>query len=238
MGFLNLPQNLSDRLVLQCGRQQIDVVRYDLDEGFPRTKGFSASLDPAKLNADDNDLAGNWCFSRSVYLEDPIQWGTPGGPNTVCDAPVDVCRLHGPLVLPSADGSIRAEYRDAVDIFGRVRERLTERRETMHRAWFVGSSDSPQMGAILNKMMVDLIFARPNETYNANTASDPGFDEYVATLYIPVPDVYDYAYRFSVDGGRNWTICDGAWDQSMGIRPKIRTIVCATALRAPRKSLC
>ena len=41
--------NLSDRLVLQCGRQQIDIVRYDLDEGFPRTKGFSASLDPSKL---------------------------------------------------------------------------------------------------------------------------------------------------------------------------------------------
>ena len=204
--------NLSDRLVLQCGRQQIDVVRYDLDEGFPRTKGFSASLDPAKLNADDNDLADNWCFSRSVYLEDPIQWGTPGGPNTFCDAPVDVCRLHGPLVLPSADGSTRAEYRDAVDIFGRVRAAgLTERTSgndapglVRGQLGFGPDGSNPQQDDGWT-----WIFARPNETYNANTASDPGFDEYVATLYIPVPDVYDYAYRFSVDGGRNWTICDG-----------------------------
>ncbi len=33
-------------------------------------------------------------------------------------------------------------------------------------------------------------------------------DEYVGTLNVLTPGVYDYAYRFSVDGGENWVHCD------------------------------
>jgi hypothetical protein len=81
--------NLSDRLELKCGAIVIDTLDYDLDEGFPRTKGFSASLSPNAMSAAGNDSPSNWCYPRSVYLEDPIQWGTPGGANTPCDEPVD-----------------------------------------------------------------------------------------------------------------------------------------------------
>lgn len=204
--------NLSDRLELKCGAITIDVLAYDLDEGFPRTKGFSASLNPSAMSAEANDLPSNWCYPRSVYLEDPIQWGTPGGQNTGCDEPVDQCRLQTPNVIPSEALGIAGEYRDAVEIFGRVREDgLTDR---------TTANDAPGLvrgqlgfGARGSNPALDddwiWIFARPNSNYNANAGGEPSFDEYVATLYVPLPGSYDFAYRFSVDGGRNWTYCDG-----------------------------
>ena len=210
--------NLSDTLELRCGVSLIDRLAYDLDEGFPRTKGFSASLSPNHLNADANDDPSNWCYPRRVYLEDPIQWGTPGGANTDCDEYVDQCRLQSPLVLPNAELGLTGEYRDPVDIFGRVRkDGLTDR---------TTGNDAPGLvrgqlgfGADGTNPAIDddwiWIFARPNEAFNGNSEGEPGFDEYQATLYIPTPSAYDFAYRFSVDGGRNWTYCDSGADGSL-----------------------
>ena len=36
----------------------------------------------------------------------------------------------------------------------------------------------------------------------------PDNDEYMATFTLPAPGLYDYAYRFSADGGQTWTWCD------------------------------
>ena len=204
--------NLSDDLELKCGVTLIDRLAYDLDEGFPRTKGFSASLSPNHLDAMDNDNPANWCYPRRVYLEDPIQWGTPGGPNTPCDEIVDQCRLQSPLELPNPALGLAGEYRDAVDIYGRVRkDGLTDR---------TTGNDAPGLvrgqlgfGADGTNPALDddwiWIYARPHDAFNGNSAGEQSFDEYVATLYVPIPVAYDYAYRFSVDGGRNWTYCDG-----------------------------
>lgn len=204
--------NLSDRLELKCGASVIDTLAYDLDEGFPRTKGFSASLSPSAMSAAGNDNPSNWCFPRSVYLEDPIQWGTPGGANTDCDEPVDQCRLQSPVSIPNAGLGIDGEYRDPIEIFGRVREdSLTDRTTSNDAPGLVraqlgfgarGSNPNQDDGWIW-------IYARPNSDYNANAGGERSFDEYVATLYVPTPGQYDFAYRFSVDGGRNWTYCDG-----------------------------
>ena len=74
--------NSRDLIALTCGGRLVDQVRYDFDEGFPRARGFSMSLSPGQEAADSNDRAANWCFARRVYLEDPIQWGTPGAANS------------------------------------------------------------------------------------------------------------------------------------------------------------
>ena len=63
---------------------------------------------------------------------------------------------------------------------------------------------------------MDLIFARPNSDYNANAGGEPSFDETSCYLVrTSLPGSYDFAYRFSVDGGRNWTYCDGGDAGSM-----------------------
>ena len=48
--------------------------------------------------------------------------------------------------------------------------------------------------------------------WQSDVCSSPGYaqnnDEYLATLVAPAPGIYEYAARFSVDGGESWTVCD------------------------------
>jgi subtilisin-like proprotein convertase family protein len=41
-----------------------------------------------------------------------------------------------------------------------------------------------------------------------NDADEPGFDQYQVSLTSPAAGDYDYAVRFSGDGGATWTLCD------------------------------
>ena len=51
--------------------------------------------------------------------------------------------------------------------------------------------------------------AIPNPGWDGNAAGSPNDDEYQATLVAPaLGGAYDYAYRFSGDGGSTWTNCD------------------------------
>jgi hypothetical protein len=49
----------------------------------------------------------------------------------------------------------------------------------------------------------------PNPGWNGSLAGAPNDDEYQATLVVPAPGVYDYAYRFSGNSGGSFTYCDG-----------------------------
>ena len=46
-----------------------------------------------------------------------------------------------------------------------------------------------------------------NATYNTQSGSN---DEYIATFVAPAAGSYRYAYRFSLDQGVSWTVCDAA----------------------------
>lgn len=43
---------------------------------------------------------------------------------------------------------------------------------------------------------------------DGNNSGDKTDDEYATTLKITNPGIYDFAYRFSIDGGINWLYCD------------------------------
>ncbi len=87
----------------------VDAVRwsYDATNGYwPRNAGFSTSLDPAHVDAADNDDVSAWCSTSSsvtgvVAFDDAWRWydnastpydeyGTPGGANFDCLADNDV----------------------------------------------------------------------------------------------------------------------------------------------------
>jgi hypothetical protein len=58
-----------------------------------------------------------------------------------------------------------------------------------------------------------------NATFNAGFV-DASNDEYQATLIAPSSGSYRYAYRFSVDRGVTWTVCDqNAGDFGAGSNP-------------------
>jgi hypothetical protein len=50
--------------------------------------------------------------------------------------------------------------------------------------------------------------AGANEGYDGNEAGEPNNDEYMATLAPATSGSFDYAYRFSRDGGFSWLYCD------------------------------
>lgn len=51
--------------------------------------------------------------------------------------------------------------------------------------------------------------AAPNAGWDGSVAGEPNNDEYQATFTLPgAAGAYDYAYRFSGDGGTTWTYCD------------------------------
>ena len=144
------------------------------------------------------------------FLEDPVQWGTPGAANPACDEVTDFCRLQTPLQIPNdmAEG----RFRDEITIYGRVREQgLTDRSSQVDayglvRGYLGFGPDGTQPE---NNRDWIWIWARPNEAFDGNAAGEPDADEYQARLFIPLPGQYDYAYRFTVDGGRSWLYCDG-----------------------------
>ncbi|MBK9757613.1 MAG: lamin tail domain-containing protein [Nannocystis sp.] len=48
-------------------------------------QGHSFKLDPNKLNAVDNDVAGNWCYSSVIFYMN-TEWGSPGAANELACA--------------------------------------------------------------------------------------------------------------------------------------------------------
>ncbi|MEE2787401.1 MAG: glycosyl hydrolase family 18 protein, partial [Myxococcota bacterium] len=50
--------------------------------------------------------------------------------------------------------------------------------------------------------------ATANPAWNGSEVGEPNNDEYMATLTLPGPGSYHMAYRFSLDRGRSWLLCD------------------------------
>lgn len=76
--------NSGDELTLTSSTTTLDEVVFTEDK---IEAGYSLSLDPSKMSADDNDDMASWCLSETV-IEDSSDYGTPGEEND-CTAPAD-----------------------------------------------------------------------------------------------------------------------------------------------------
>ncbi len=78
---------LWDKVSLRCRGILIDEVVYGDGVVWSWANGRAMSLDPAHLNAVDNNTAGSWCFATTEYNRlNPgnIDYGTPGAANPAC----------------------------------------------------------------------------------------------------------------------------------------------------------
>ena len=50
--------------------------------------------------------------------------------------------------------------------------------------------------------------ATPNVGFDGNDWGEPNNDEYMADVAIDMVGTFDYAFRFSGDGGTTWVYCD------------------------------
>lgn len=118
---------------------------------------------------------------------------------------VDACRLQSPTMINEATNTV-------VTVFGRVSSvGLTDTSSATDSSpalvaevgYGPDASDPAAAGWTWSS-------AAPNAAYDDVTASDAGFDEYQSDLVVPTDTAspYDFAYRFSGDGGTTWSYCD------------------------------
>ncbi len=74
--------NGSDALILENTTLTIDEMAWDNGASFPDPTGASMNLDPAHLNAADNDDGANWCEANSGFGGGDL--GSPGSANDAC----------------------------------------------------------------------------------------------------------------------------------------------------------
>ncbi|MCA9653256.1 MAG: lamin tail domain-containing protein [Myxococcales bacterium] len=200
--------NSSDTVRLVCDGVVVDEVSYDNGATFPDPNGASMNLDPTMIDAMANDLGANWCEATSSYNGD---LGTPGADNTPCVAPpmysIDFCRLQFPEIIDEVEGTM-------VDVFGRV--------------YIAGLTDISGVNDLAPEVIGYVGYGPdgtdpsidPGWTWTAGTdnagygPASPGYevnnDEYQAVLTVPSPPgAYDFAFRFTGDGGSTFTYCDG-----------------------------
>jgi hypothetical protein len=226
--------NTGDRIRILCGTTIVDDVTYTAS--FPFAAGTAMQLDPTRIASGMNDLPGDWCAATASYNGD---LGTPGGANRSCFSPevctggmdedgdgaidcmdtdcaldvacrvwtVGFCRLQSPLTITAAVGA-------PTTVYGRVfvagltdASGVNDPHPRLVAAVGVGPDGSDPASAAGWTWTA----AAPNAGYGP---ASPGYemnnDEYQADLAAPGPaGSYDYAYRFSGDGGATWLYCDG-----------------------------
>jgi hypothetical protein len=201
--------NGSDLVRIVCSGVVVDEVAWDDGATFPDPNGQSMNLDPGSYDAVGNDDGANWCAATTPFPTG--DFGTPGADNEVCgagpiDYPIGFCRLQFPDVIIEDQGT-------DVDVFGRLYiAGLTDLSGVNDLAPQV--SGSVGYGPDGTDPAVDLTWTWVPGTPNAGYGpASPGYeannDEYQAVLSVPGPGTYDYAFRFSGDGGTTFTYCDG-----------------------------
>ena len=214
--------NGSDAVVIECGGTIIDAVAYDDGATFPDPNGRSMSLDPAYLDATANDDGAHWCEATTTYATGDR--GTPGAPNDACPRPfaIDFCRLQFPTDLTAG-----VEIGSTTTVYGRYHAAgitddpsgttVTPPPELL-RAQLGYGPDGSDPATATGWVWTNAV---PNTSYGPGV---PGHehdnDEYQADLVAPSPaGTYDFAYRFSGDGGATWVYCDGGAGSADGYSP-------------------
>lgn len=202
--------NSDDEVELICNGVSVDRVAYDapgMGAAFPGLAAHAMQLEPTLTDAMSNDDGTNWCDALTPYFM--TDTGTPGALNDSCspaEFTIDFCRLQAPLTIDDDSGT-------GVDVYGRV--------------FIAGQTDlsgvndpSPNIVAYVGygpdgsdpsvSAMWIWTLGTPNAGYGpASPAYEANNDEYVATMTLPAAGTYDFAYRFSGDGGDTFTYCDG-----------------------------
>ena len=111
---------------------------------------------------------------------------------------IDYCELHYPATLLGAPGQ-RTDL-----VYGWVYTAGV----TDQSGQAAGIEAQVGVGATGTDPATDASWTFANAQYNTDTNNGAN-DEYMAAITAPTaPGGYDYAYRFSGDGGQTWTYCD------------------------------
>ncbi len=205
--------NQGTSLTLNCGGDAIDRVRYDDGNLFPDARAASISLDPDAFDGDANDHGFNWCLARDTYFADPDgnaendNLGTPGAVNPQCpavDLTVDYCRFQFPDEVTVTVGQ-------DLDVYGVVYEEgITDRspQSDADRRLRAQAGYGPRGSDPTESPGWSWYEATTNAGWNGAIRDEPDNDEYITRLRPQEPGDYDLVYRFTLDTGLTWLLCD------------------------------
>ena len=184
----------TDSLRIKRGADVIDVVTWG--DTWPVAPATALQLDPTMTDGDNSDVA-NWCAGYTPYND--TDFGTPGADNDACVLSGLWCRLQWPL-----DESVAAGVE--LMTFGRVYVAGVTDQTTGNdpHPLLVGAAGFGSVGTTPDTWTA-WFDATPNDSATGVEADN---DEYVATLTGLATGTYDFAYRFSGDGGDSWVYCD------------------------------
>jgi hypothetical protein len=218
---------VSDQVLLgsQCptGGTVIDIVGYgtaNCTEGGAAVGALSSVLSAQRVQSGCGDVNKN---VDDFITATPVPFNS-ATPAAVCSCLVknesnatleaDYCNVQSPLLLNPMAGSMQTVY-------GRIYEAgMTD----------VGGIGGPANANIRAQLGWGLPTANPqyqswnwfNASFNA-LAMDASNDEYQASFTAPAVGTYRYVYRFSLDQGVTWTVCDknAAPDFGAGSNPNL-----------------
>lgn len=207
--------NAADGIALSCAGVEVDSVEYDTAAGWPNPVGGGASmsLDADATNTTDNDDPASWCSALTASASFTSgDRGSPGEANPPCaaDLVIGSCRLQFPPTFTAEEGTVSQAIYGRVSIAGYTDVDLTGNDAIPGLIASVGygpDGSDPTVDA----SGWSFTAAAGNDAYGV---ASPGFvateDEWVGTFTVPADEgsPYDYAFRFSGDGGVTWTYCD------------------------------
>ncbi len=188
-------------LGLVCGGQLVDGVNLSVG-AFPDDDGRSMQLSPSWLDVDSNDDADTWCSSYLAYGFG--NEGTPGAPNISCDTQIDWCRMFFPAYSAISAGGSFEVYAHIYDAG------LTDTTKNAPDGapGLIAQVGYGPDGAHPLMTPDDFVWFDAGAVEDPPDFVDPEEDRYAGSITIDASGVYDYAARFSADGGYNWLYCD------------------------------
>ncbi len=210
--------NVGEAISLRCGEVEIDRVVYDVGDDFPVARGRSIQLDRAARDGQANDDGANWCLAERAYFgedTEDVHYGTPGEPNPACGAQdnrIDFCRLQPPAELRANAGSVFTTMARVLEAGVTDRSEATDLDEDV-----VAQAGFGARGSLPAEADWSWFEGEPNPAWV--DLAEPGADEYLRTIRVPDPGEYDFAWRFSRDGGQTWLYCDAEEGSVNGYSP-------------------
>ncbi len=197
--------NGADALYLECGDVIVDQLIFNT-AAFPNDNGRALQLNPLLTTAADNDIGASWCSSQLRFPAGAVSgdFGTPGEPNHACPDTIDRCRL-----MPPQDVGVLTNQ--SFVVAGHVlKAGVTDVTTGFDPGTFLVAEAGFGPAATQPASSTWTYLPATGDASWVDT-TDPDWDRYVATLTAPaVAGLYDFAFRFSADGGISWTYCDVA----------------------------
>nr|MDA3863710.1 hypothetical protein [Deltaproteobacteria bacterium] len=200
--FVSMPQLSTDGTITLSlpGSPAVVIDELVWSSDWNHNSSHSLALSPGALGGDMallNNDALHWCHTKTSNFGNG-DFGTPGSENDSCT--VDYCHLQYPATT-EVNQNTSTEL-----IYGRVYE------ESSTPGIGQGAFISAQVGFGNENSVPDDSWTWFSTYYNGDydglTVGDLANDEFAGSMDATILGPFDYAYRFSLDGGLSWTYCD------------------------------